>query len=340
MRRRKRGGIRGVTDRGRRVEGPETDCGPVRHIPVLLSEVMQTLAPQNGQRFIDATFGAGGYSRALLTSSACEVLGLDRDPNAIELGRALEAEFAPRLKLAESPFSELENAAKAIGWTEADGIVFDLGVSSMQLDEAERGFSFMRDGPLDMRMSRSGPSAADAVNTLSKEELAGILYTFGEERRSRSIAAAIVKDRVEAPFERTSQLAGLVERILGRRHDDPKHPATRTFQALRLYVNDELGELETALDAAERMLKPGGKLAVVSFHSLEDRIVKRFLAERSGKRAGASRHLPEAVMENPPTFQLGGKHGVEPGADEIAANPRARSARLRWAIRGRVVQHS
>jgi len=340
MRRRKRGGIRGVTDRGRRVEGPETDCGPVRHIPVLLSEVMQTLAPQNGQRFIDATFGAGGYSRALLLSSACEVLGLDRDPNAIELGRALEAEFAPRLKLAESPFSELENAAKAIGWTEADGIVFDLGVSSMQLDEAERGFSFMRDGPLDMRMSRSGPSAADAVNTLSKEELAGILYTFGEERRSRSIAAAIVKDRVEAPFERTSQLAGLVERILGRRHDDPKHPATRTFQALRLYVNDELGELETALDAAERMLKSGGKLAVVSFHSLEDRIVKRFLAERSGKRAGASRHLPEAVMENPPTFQLGGKHGVEPGADEIAANPRARSARLRWAIRGRVVQHS
>ncbi|WKW52162.1 16S rRNA (cytosine(1402)-N(4))-methyltransferase RsmH [Rhodomicrobium lacus] len=333
MKRRKRGGNRDVADRGRPVEGPSPDSGPVRHIPVLLREVLEALHPGVGERFIDGTFGAGGYARAILEAAHCDVLGLDRDPTAIAAGCALEAGFAGRLKLAETPFSEMEDAAHAIGWKSVDGVVLDLGVSSMQLDEAERGFSFMRDGPLDMRMSASGLSAADIVNTYEKDAIADILYTLGEERRSRAIAAAIVKDRETAPFERTGQLAALIARVLGHKPGDPKHPATRSFQALRLYVNDELGELTRALEAAERMLKPGGRLVVVSFHSLEDRIVKRFLAERSGKRAKASRYIPDAGDVTAPTFELRDRHGVEPSEDEVAANPRARSARLRWAAR-------
>jgi 16S rRNA (cytosine1402-N4)-methyltransferase len=333
MKRRGRGGDRDVTDRGRPVEGQSPDGGPVRHIPVLLPQVLQVLAPKAGERFIDGTFGAGGYARAILAVAPCEVLALDRDPTAIAAGRALEAQFGGRLKLAETPFSRMEDAAKSIGWDRVDGVVLDLGVSSMQLDEAERGFSFIRDGPLDMRMSSEGLSAADVVNTFEKEEIGNILYEFGEERRSRAIAAAIVKDRVSAPFERTGQLAGLVSRVLGRRPDDPKHPATRTFQALRLYVNDELGELERALAAAERILKPGGRLAVVTFHSLEDRIVKRFLTERSGKKPRSSRYLPDQNQDPAPSFQLKDRHGIEPTEDEIVVNPRARSARLRSAIR-------
>jgi 16S rRNA (cytosine1402-N4)-methyltransferase len=235
--------------------------------------------------------------------------------------------------LAETPFSLMEDAARGAGWDAVDGIVLDLGVSSMQLDEAERGFSFMRDGPLDMRMSGKGPSAADIVNTFEKDEIANILFQLGEERRSRAIAAAIVKDRAAAPFERTAQLAALVERVLGRKPGDTKHPATRTFQALRLYVNDELGELERALAAAERLLKPGGRLVVVTFHSLEDRIVKTFLVDRSGRRAQGSRHLPAPQAGPPPTFDLKDRHGIEPSEAEIAANPRARSSRLRWAVR-------
>jgi 16S rRNA (cytosine1402-N4)-methyltransferase len=300
---------------------------------VLLSEVLRALAPKAEQSFIDGTFGAGGYARAILEAAPCRVLALDRDPSAIAAGRALEAEFSGRLRLAHTPFSHMEEAANAAGWSAADGVVLDLGVSSMQLDEAERGFSFMRDGPLDMRMASEGLSAADVVNTFEKDAIANILFELGEERRSRAIAAAIVADRAEAPFERTGQLAGLVARVLGRRAEEGKHPATRTFQALRLYVNDELGELTRALSAAERILKPGGRLAVVSFHSLEDRIVKQFLAKRSGRRAKASRYLPEAGEGPAPSFELKDRHGIEASEEEIAANPRARSARLRWAIR-------
>ena len=333
MKRRKRGGNRDVTDRGRPVEGQTPDGGPVRHIPVLLSQVLRALAPQAGERYIDGTFGAGGYARAILDRADCEVLGLDRDPSAITAGRTLEAQSGGRLKLSETPFSRMEEAAQAIGWASVDGVVLDLGVSSMQLDEAERGFSFMRDGPLDMRMSGQGLSAAGVVNSFEKDEIANILYRFGEERRSRAIAAAIVKRREEAAFERTGELADLVSGVLGRRPDDPKHPATRTFQALRLYVNDELGELEQGLNAAERILRPGGRLAVVSFHSLEDRIVKRFLQSHSGKQPKASRHLPAEAQGPEPAFELKDRHGVEPSEEEIAANSRARSARLRWAIR-------
>jgi 16S rRNA (cytosine1402-N4)-methyltransferase len=300
---------------------------------VLLGHALRALSPKAGERYIDGTFGAGGYARAILDAADCQVLGLDRDPSAIEAGRALESQAAGRLKLAETPFSHMEDAAHGIGWDSVDGVVLDLGVSSMQLDEAARGFSFMRDGPLDMRMSGKGLSAADVVNTFEKDEIADILYQLGEERRSRAVAAAIVADREKAPFERTGQLADLVSRVLGRRHDDPKHPATRTFQALRLYVNDELGELQRGLEAAERILKPGGRLAVVSFHSLEDRIVKRFLQSRSGKKAKTSRYLPAAAQEPAPSFDLQERHGVEPSEEEVAANPRARSARLRWAIR-------
>ena len=333
MKRRKRGGKRVVTDRGRPEEGLSPNGGPVRHIPVLLTQVLRVLAPKAGERYIDGTFGAGGYARAILDAAHCEVLGLDRDPSAIAAGRSLEDEPACRLKLVETSFSQMKDAAQGIGWDSVDGVVLDLGVSSMQLDEAARGFSFMRDGPLDMRMSGAGLSAADVVNTFEKDEIADILYQLGEERRSRAIAAAIVADRQKAPFERTGQLADLVSRVLGRRHDDAKHPATRTFQALRLYVNDELGELERGLEAAERILKPGGRLAVVSFHSLEDRIVKRFLQSRSGKRAKSSRYLPGEPSEPAPTFDLPERHGIEPSEEEVAENPRARSARLRWAIR-------
>jgi 16S rRNA (cytosine1402-N4)-methyltransferase len=291
------------------------------------------LAPEAGARFIDGTFGAGGYARAILDAADCEVLALDRDPAAIAAGRGLEAAYRGRLTLAETPFSLMEEAAAGIGWDRVDGVALDLGVSSMQLDEAERGFSFMHDGPLDMRMSGQGLSAASVVNTFEKERIADILYRFGEERRSRAIAAAIVREREAEPFERTGQLASLVMRVLGHRPGDPKHPATRTFQALRLYVNDELGEVERVLGAAERILKPGGRLAVVSFHSLEDRIVKRFLTERSGKRPQVSRHLPAEMKVPEPAFELQDRHGIEPTEDEIARNPRARSARLRWAVR-------
>jgi 16S rRNA (cytosine1402-N4)-methyltransferase len=291
------------------------------------------LQPGAAARFIDGTFGAGGYARAILDAADCQVLALDRDPAAIAAGRGLEASYAGRLKLFEAPFSGMEAAANAIGWDRVEGVVLDLGVSSMQLDEAGRGFSFLRDGPLDMRMSSQGLSAADVVNTFEKDEIANILFELGEERRSRAIAAAIVKDRQTAPFERTGQLATLIARVLGQRPGDPKNPATRTFQALRIYVNDELGELERALLAAERMLKPGGRLAVVSFHSLEDRIVKRFFAERSRKRPQTSRYLP-AVAEGPaPAFEIEDRHGIGPSDDEINGNPRARSARLRWAVR-------
>ncbi|MGA7327398.1 MAG: 16S rRNA (cytosine(1402)-N(4))-methyltransferase RsmH [Rhodomicrobium sp.] len=333
MKRRKRGGNRDVADRRRLVEGQPLDGGPVRHIPVLLPEVLRVLAPGDGEHFIDGTFGAGSYTRALLDAASCEVLALDRDPAAVEIAHSLRSIYGNRLKISETTFSDMQSAAAAIAWDRVDGVVLDLGVSSMQLDEAERGFSFMRDGPLDMRMSKQGLSAGDVVNTFGKDEIADILYQFGEERRSRSIAAAIVKDREAEPLTRTGQLAALIERVIGRKPGADKHPATRTFQALRLYVNDELRQLERALDAAEHILRPGGRLAIVSFHSLEDRIVKQFLHERSGKRAHTSRYLPAAAEAAPPTFLLKDRHGLEASEEEVSANPRARSARLRWAMR-------
>ena len=298
--------------------------GPARHIPVLLGEVIAALQPAEGQTIVDGTFGAGGYTRALLEAGA-SVVAIDRDPDAIEAGRALEKETGERLTLVHGPFSHLDEAV-----AEADGVVLDIGVSSMQIDEAGRGFSFRADGPLDMRMAQAGPSAADIVNRFKAGDLARIFGLLGEERHAGRIARMIEKRREARPFERTLDLADAIETHIGRKPGDKIHPATRVFQALRIFVNDELGELAKALFAAERVLKPGGRLAVVTFHSLEDRIVKRFIADRSGNPAG-SRFLPEA-QEKAATFDKRGG-AVAATEAEIEANPRARSAKLRVAIR-------
>ena len=312
-----------------------TEPGRARHIPVLLSEVVASLRPVDGGTYIDATFGAGGYTRAILEAARCNMLALDRDPSAILGASSLREEFGDRLMLLESRFSELDLVASEQGVTPVDGVVLDIGVSSMQLDQAERGFSFQADGPLDMRMSSSGPSAADIVNEADEEDLARILYLLGEERRSRVIARLIVKARGEdGPITTTRALAELVTRAVGGRRGDPQHPATQTFQALRIYVNDELGELARALAAAERTLKPGGRLVVVTFHSLEDRIVKRFLQERAGKESRGSRHLPEqSVKFAAPSFEIVNSRPLTPSKAELEVNPRARSARLRAAVR-------
>jgi 16S rRNA (cytosine1402-N4)-methyltransferase len=264
--------------------------GPARHIPVLLAEVLDALSPRDGATYIDGTFGNGGYTGAILDAADCVVLAIDRDPDAIAAGQSLQEKYRKRLKLVEGPFSDMEALAAANAIADCDGIALDLGVSSMQLDDAERGFSFQADGPLDMRMSRSGPSAADIVNDLPEADLARVISVLGEERRARSIAKAIVRERENQPIERTGTLADIVTRVLGRRADEKKHPATRTFQALRLFVNGELNQLINGLMAAERLLNAGGRLAVVTFHSLEDRIVKRFFASRSGQTARPSRH--------------------------------------------------
>lgn len=316
-----------------------TGKGPVdrdvrAHIPVLLSEVLEQLQPAAGETYIDGTFGAGGYSRAILNAAPCRVIAIERDPTAFANGQALVAEYGGRLTLVPTTFSDMEHAAREAGVAHVDGVVLDIGVSSMQLDDPARGFSFLRDGPLDMRMSQDGPSAADVVNTADEGDLADILYELGEERRSRAIARAIVKARSEAPITTTKALADIVERVLGRARGDDKHPATRTFQALRIHVNDELGELTRGLEAAERLLVPGGRLLVVTFHSLEDRIVKHFLQERSGKTAGASRYLPAPVEPaRHPSFRIVNTRGFTPNKKETDANPRARSARLRVGIR-------
>lgn len=305
------------------------------HLPVMLAEVVEAAAPAPGRTVVDATFGAGGYSRAFLEAGA-HVLAFDRDPTAARFGEPLAA-FPGRFRLVARQFSELEEgvseAGRETGRDRADAVVFDLGVSSMQLDEAERGFSFMRDGPLDMRMAVEGPSAADLVNTAEPGELARILWIYGEERASRRIAAALVRRRAEQPFERTLDLAEVVEKALGGRRGAPTHPATRTFQALRIAVNDELGELQAGLLAAERILSEGGRLVVVSFHSLEDRLVKAFLTERAGRTPAASRHRPAAPSGPEPSFTLLFNGARRPSEAEAAANPRARSAKLRAAAR-------
>jgi 16S rRNA (cytosine1402-N4)-methyltransferase len=321
-----------MTSRGKG-EAPEADGGLACHTPVLLPRVLEFLQPKSGERYIDCTFGASGYTRAILEAADCHVLALDRDPNAIRAGEPLVKHYTGRLTLVEAPFSELANIASQKGFTEVDGIVFDLGVSSMQLDEAERGFSFMRDGPLDMRMSGVGPSAADVVNQADEKELAEILFILGEERKSRAIARAILRNRELQPFTRTAQLAELIAGVLGRRRDDAKHPATRAFQALRLFVNDELGELVRGLEAAEHVLRPSGRIVVVTFHSLEDRIVKSFLSERAGGKGKPSRHLPDVSVLKAPSFALLNRKAIAPDEAEVAANPRARSARLRAAKR-------
>jgi 16S rRNA (cytosine1402-N4)-methyltransferase len=298
--------------------------GSVRHIPVLLGEVLEALEPAKGDIITDGTFGAGGYTKAILATGA-SVVAIDRDPDAIAAGRDLEAQSGGRLKLVQAPFSTLDEHVES-----ADGIVLDIGVSSMQLDQAERGFSFRSDGPLDMRMAQAGLSAADVVNSFKPGDLARIFGFLGEERHAGRIARMIEARREKKPFERTLELADAIETHIGRAPKDKIHPATRVFQALRIYVNDELGELAKALFAAERALKPGGRLVVVTFHSLEDRIVKRFIADRADVATG-SRHLPEAHARTATFRKAGG--GVTAGDAEVAANPRARSARLRAAIR-------
>ena len=298
------------------------------HIPVLLDEVVTALAPRNGAIFVDGTFGAGGYTKAILAAADCKVFGIDRDPTAIEGGRELARQFGGRLEMLPGRFGDMARLLEGVA---VDGIALDLGVSSMQIDQAERGFSFQKDGPLDMRMEREGPSAADLVNGLPEAELADILWRFGEERFSRKLARAIVTDRKAEPFTTTRQLAELVRRVVPASKDGID-PATRAFQGLRIAVNDELGEVERGLAAAERLLVPGGRLAVVSFHSLEDRLVKDFMKGGSGMAARPSRHLPQ--IETPaPRFRLVSKKPIVAGPAELAANPRARSAKLRVAER-------
>ncbi len=307
-----------------------TPAAHPRHVPVLLGEVLSALGPRSGDAVVDGTFGGGGYSRAILAAADCHVIAIDRDPDAIAGGASIAAEFPERLKLVLGRFADMENiVAEAV-----DGVVLDIGVSSMQIDEAGRGFSFLRDGPLDMRMSQSGTSAADYVNNLPQEELADLIFVLGEEHRSRAIARAIIKAREAAPLMTTTDLVHAIERATGpQRAKDRTHPATKTFQALRIHVNGELDELAEALFAAERILKPGGRLVVVTFHSLEDRMVKRFFAQRSGHVPSASRHAPGPAELPEPTFTLGHKGHIAAGEAEMRANPRARSAKLRFGIR-------
>ena len=324
---------------------PAVDGGLARHIPVLAARIVEFLNVRDGGVYVDATFGAGGYSRAILAAAATRVIGIDRDPVVGVSGRALADTFPGRLVLAEDRFSNLDSVVVACGHEAVDGVVFDLGISSMQVDDAARGFSFRLDGPLDMRMSSAGaegagsagagsgnggPSAADVVAHASERDLATIIATLGEERQARAIARAIVRARAEAAIDTTRALAGIVERVVWAK-PGAIHPATRTFQALRIFVNEELDELVTALMAAEKVLRPGGRLVVVSFHSLEDRIVKSFLVDR-GRHVGASRHAPEAKMRAL-SFRILTGRPVTADEAEIAENPRSRSAKLRAAER-------
>lgn len=303
---------------------PETSSKP--HIPVLLAPLLRAVAPVQG-RWLDGTFGAGGYTRGLLEAGADKVYGVDRDPLAFEMAEPWVEGFGARIELVEGVFSKMDEYAQDL-----DGVVLDLGVSSMQLDLAERGFSFMRDGPLDMRMSQDGPSAADLVNGSEEVEIASILYHYGEERASRRIAKAIVRERAKEPITTTLRLTEIVESCLPRSKPGQSHPATRSFQGIRIAVNDEYGELFRGLMAAERALKPGGLLAVVTFHSIEDRMVKRFMQWRAGRTGNVNRYAPETEREVP-AFDLVTRKAVGPDEDELAINPRSRSAKLRVARR-------
>lgn len=300
----------------------------------MLPEVLAALQPGRGGVFVDGTFGAGGYTSGILASLNAQVIAIDRDPNAVSAGQTLVANSGGRLHLVQGAFSNLRDIAEEFGHTHVDGVVLDIGVSSMQIDEADRGFSFMKDGPLDMRMSQDGPSAADYVNQLEAEDLANVIFVYGEEPRSRAIARAIVQARTETKIATTFDLVKAVERATGpKRAKDHTHPATRTFQALRIFVNAELDELAAALCGAEEILAEGGRLVVVTFHSLEDRIVKRFFAERSGTRPAASRHAP-ALAEGPQaSFTLPQRGAAGVSEAEAGDNPRARSAKLRFGIR-------
>jgi 16S rRNA (cytosine1402-N4)-methyltransferase len=302
-----------------------------RHVPVMLPEVLSALQPETGGIFIDGTFGAGGYTRGILQSSKAQVIAIDRDPTAISGGQGLVEESAGRLRLVQGAFSEMR---EIVGDAKVQGVVLDIGVSSMQIDEAARGFSFMREGPLDMRMAQDGPSAKDYVNDLAAEDLARIIFILGEEPRSRAIAKAIVKSRSEAPILTTLDLVKAIEQATGpQRAQDRTHPATRTFQALRIHVNSELDELGHALSAAEEILEEGGRLVVVTFHSLEDRIVKRFFSARGGNVPLSSRHAPVEVSRAKGSFHLPQKGHTEASDMERLDNPRARSAKLRFGIR-------
>ncbi|PCI47406.1 MAG: 16S rRNA (cytosine(1402)-N(4))-methyltransferase [Alphaproteobacteria bacterium] len=311
-----------------------------RHFPVMRAEVMAMSSPADGEIFVDGTFGAGGYSRALLEVASCTVYAIDRDPTVQATACAMAAEFSGRLHFLPGCFSRMDDLVAAQGVELVDGVVLDIGVSSMQFDDAERGFSFQNDGPLSMRMSDGGVSAADVVNDFEESELARIIYEYGEEKKSRRIAGAIVAARAHEKITRTVHLAGIIEKAVGYRRyirgKKQKHPATRTFQALRIYVNDELGELRRGLMAAERILAPGGRLCVVSFHSLEDRIIKRFFKQRSGDISRGSRHLPQALAERDgeaPSFRMITRGVIKPSKREIGQNIRSRSAKLRGAIR-------
>lgn len=307
-----------------------------RHIPVLLREVLDAISPTDGGLYVDGTFGAGGYARGVLDTPGTKLLAIDRDPDAIAAGQAMAAEYNGRLTLLHGPFADMQRLLEEAGVTQVDAVMLDLGVSSMQIDEADRGFSFMQEGPLDMRMSQQGISAADVVNSAEEGDLADILFILGEEKRSRAIAKAIVAAREETPIETTAMLAGIISGVLGRKPGQKIHPATRSFQALRLYVNGELQQLAEGLSAAENLLKEDGRLAVVTFHSLEDRIVKRFLQARSGKTSRPSRHMPDAGDSGPePSFKLLSRRPIAPGEEEISTNPRARSAKLRVGVRTR-----
>jgi 16S rRNA (cytosine1402-N4)-methyltransferase len=311
--------------------GHQKAAGQV-HLSVLCAEVVSALAPRAGDVLVDGTFGAGGYSSALLAAAECQVIGIDRDPTVRVHADRLAAAYPGRFRLVEGRFGDMVALLASIGVDAVDGVALDIGVSSMQLDQAERGFSFQQDGPLDMRMSDRGETAADIVNSRDEAELADIIYLYGEERRARAVARAIVAARSETPITRTKQLVEVVARVV--RTTPGINPATRTFQALRIAVNDELGELKRGLAAAEALLRPEGRLAVVSFHSLEDRVVKRFLDRRCGKQTGSSRHLPQAATaERVPSFVAIHKGALAPGDAETAANPRARSAKLRAAKR-------
>ena len=299
------------------------------HYPVMLPEVLAAAAVTDGETYIDATFGNGGYSEGLLKAAMCHVVGLDRDPNVAARVEALKAAYEGRFELIQTPFSKLDEFDAA---QNVDAVIFDIGVSSMQLDQAERGFSFMRAGPLDMRMSQSGVSAADAVRYLSVEDLTAIFKIYGEERHAGRIARTIIEARETEVIRTTDRLAELIESAIGRR--GKIHPATRVFQALRIYINDELGELYRGLRAAEKVLKPGGRLIVVTFHSLEDRMVKQFVRDRSGEVTGGSRHMPEVNISAKPAQFTTPKRGViKPSKVEIGENPRSRSAKLRYAVR-------